>query len=72
MTRKNILGLVSELMNTDSENPEKQTEYLVYEYNKANKKTKEALDMAFIALCGYSLKSLMDEPRKYFQFGGGW
>ena len=72
MKRKDIISLVEELMRTDSENSTKQSSYILDEYEKANKKTKKALDNSFIALCGYSLESLISKPRKYFDFSGGW
>ena len=72
MNRKDVISLVSELMRTDSEDPKKQSSYIIWEYNKADKKTKEAIDNCFIALCGYSVKSLITKPRKYFNFRGGW
>ncbi len=68
--RKNILSLIEELMrNDDDVDYAKQSSYILAEYKNANKKTKKALDNSFIALCGYSLESLINKPRKYFNFG---
>jgi hypothetical protein len=72
MKRKNILSLIEELMRNDSIDYAKQSSYILDEYKKANKETKKALDNSFIALCGYSLESLINKPRKYFDFGSGW
>jgi hypothetical protein len=72
MKRKDIISFVSELMNSDGEDPKKQSQYILDEYNKADKKTREALDNTFIALCGYSLTSIISKPRSYFDFKGGW
>jgi len=76
MIRKDVITLVLELINSDTEDSKKQSSYLVHEWSKAkaikNKKVLDILDMSFIALCGYSLTSLITKPRKYFNDDGAW
>jgi hypothetical protein len=68
MKRKDVISFVRELMNVDDEDPKKQSGFILHEYKKADKKTKEAIDNVFIVLCGYSLESVMTEPYNYFSW----
>lgn len=51
-------------MSTDDEDRDKQSQYLEDEYNKASEESKKAIDMCFIALCGWSLKTMLERQEK--------
>lgn len=55
-----------ELMQSDAESTIKQSDFIHEFHQRANKKERELLNNTFIALCGYSLDSIITKPRKYF------
>ncbi|QDI73937.1 hypothetical protein HOV56_gp48 [Nitrosopumilus spindle-shaped virus] len=68
MVRKNVLALISECMEKEDEDPEKQTEFLygIWLEAKKDKKSLKILNDALICVCGYSLDSLFEKPDDYF------
>ena len=56
-----LIDRIEQEMLTDSEDRNRQSQLLKAEYNKAPGVAKEALDNAFICLCGYSLKTLLSD-----------
>jgi hypothetical protein len=57
---KNIIEKVYEAMSTDSDGNGKQAEILENEYMEATEDQKKAIDRVFIAMCGWSLKTLIE------------
>lgn len=57
-----LIDRIQRLMETDSESREKQSIHLHLAYDKADKKGKNAIDDAMIALCGWSMTSLLNDP----------
>ncbi len=55
-----ILSEVQELMSSDFCNTEKQSLIIKNIYQEAEKQTQDVLDNVFIALCGYSLKTIIE------------
>lgn len=53
----NLVAQVSKAMFSDDDD---QSEMLANLYTEANQAEKDLLDRAFICLCGWSLKTLMD------------
>ena len=51
---------VFEEMSTDVDGNEKQAEIMEQEYMDATEDQKKAIDRVFIALCGWSLKTLIE------------
>ena len=70
MKRKDIITFTLELINSDTEPSIKQSEYIHEYYERANKQEKQLIDNIFMALCGYSLESIINKPRSYFDFRG--
>lgn len=62
---KNIIEKVYEAMSTDSDGNEKQAQIMENEYMDATEDQKKAIDRVFIALCGWSLKTLLEGRRWY-------
>lgn len=56
-----IIDRIENLMQTDDEDREKQSRRLVDEYSSAARSAQEVIDGCFIALCGYSLKTLITD-----------
>jgi hypothetical protein len=60
----NLIARIFDEMLTDEEPRWKQSQYLRRTYEAANKPERAKLDRAFIALCGWSLDTLIAEnPR---------
>jgi hypothetical protein len=57
---KNIIEKVYEAMSTDTDGNSKQAGILENEYQTASVDQQKAIDRAFIALCGWSLKTLIE------------
>jgi hypothetical protein len=55
----NIIEKVFEEMSTDADGNDKQAEILKEEYMKATEDQQKAIDRVFIALCGWSLRTLL-------------
>ena len=55
-----IVSRVQEYIATDDDD---QSERLLNEYQEAGPKEKEAIDNAFICLCGYSLATIIAEAK---------
>lgn len=55
----NLIDKVQAAMLTDSECPERNSERIAEQYRSAPQAEKEALDTAFIALCGHSLETML-------------
>jgi len=55
----NILERVAELMQSDDDNTEKNSDRIVGHYKRADRETREVIDHVFICLCGYSLDSIL-------------
>lgn len=56
-----LIDRVQAEMASDTEDPDEQSELLKQVYEAADEAGKSALDSAFIALCGYSLSTLIKE-----------
>jgi len=54
----NLIERVTEVMETDYDNMDKQSALLLELYDRADDAGKQLLDQAFVCLCGWSLKSL--------------
>jgi hypothetical protein len=59
-----LLDRVQEAMLTDDEDREKQSGYLADCYNEASEEEQQRIDACFIALCGWSLKTLMNRENE--------
>jgi hypothetical protein len=56
----NLIERIYEEMTTDSDSNDKQAEILKNEYTTATVDQQKAIDRVFIALCGWSLKTLIE------------
>jgi hypothetical protein len=56
----NLIEKVFEEMSSDADGNEKQAEIMEQEYMDATEDQKKAIDRVFIALCGWSLKTLIE------------
>jgi hypothetical protein len=55
-----LIDRIQEEMLSDDEDREKQSFYLKEAYENASEEAKKAIDWCFIALCGWSLKTLLE------------
>jgi hypothetical protein len=55
-----LIEKIYEEMSTDSDGNDKQAEILQNEYTAATVDQQKAIDRVFIALCGWSLKTLIE------------
>ena len=55
-----LIEKIYEEMSTDSDGNDKQAEILQNEYTTATVDQQKAIDRVFIALCGWSLKTLIE------------
>ena len=56
-----LIDKIQEAMLSDDEDREKQSDYLKDCYSESSKAEKKRIDECFIALCGWSLKTLMEQ-----------
>ena len=56
----NLIEKVFEEMSTDADGNEKQAEIMEQEYIDATEDQKKVIDRVFIALCGWTLKTLIE------------
>ena len=56
----NLIEKVYKEMSTDADGNEKQAHIMEDEYMEASEDQKKAIDRVFIALCGWSLKTLIE------------
>ena len=56
----NLIEKVYNEMSTDADGNEKQAQIMEDEYMDATEDQKKAIDRVFIALCGWSLKTLIE------------
>jgi hypothetical protein len=56
----NLIAKVYKEMTSDDSGNDKQADILRYEYMKATEDQKKAIDRVFIALCGWSLKTIIE------------
>jgi hypothetical protein len=56
----NLIEKVFEEMSTDADGNEKQAQIMENEYMDATEDQKKAIDRVFIALCGWSLKTIIE------------
>ena len=56
----NVIEKVFEEMSTDADGNEKQAQILEQEYMDATEDQQKAINRVFIALCGWSLKTLIE------------
>ena len=56
----NLIEKIFEEMSTDSDGNDSQAEILQNEYTTATVDQQKAIDRVFIALCGWSLKTLIE------------
>ena len=56
----NLIEKIYEEMSTDGDGNDKQAEILQNEYAEATVDQQKAIDRVFIALCGWSLKTLIE------------
>ena len=57
----NLIERITDLILSDDENTDKQSDILARTYDDANAGQKTAIDNALICICGYSLKTMLDE-----------
>ena len=55
-----LIDKIQEEMLSDDEDREKQSGYLADCYNESSEAEKKRIDDCFIALCGWSLKTLLN------------
>jgi len=60
---KTLIDLVQDAMLSDDEDREKQSGYLEDCYDKASMEAKNRIDTCFIALCGWSLDTLIKRQK---------
>jgi hypothetical protein len=56
----NLIEKVYNEMSTDADGNEKQAQIMEDEYMDATEDQKKAIDRVFIALCGWSMKTLIE------------
>ena len=56
-----LIDKIQEEMLSDDEDREEQSEYLERCYNESSEAEKKRIDDCFIALCGWSLKTLLKQ-----------
>ena len=56
-----LIDKIQDALLSDDDDREEQSEYLTEAYKAASQESKEAIDKCFIALCGWSLKSLIEQ-----------
>ena len=56
----NLIAKVYEEMSTDADGKDKQAQIMEQEYMDATVDQQKAIDRVFIALCGWSLKTLIE------------
>ena len=56
----NLIEKVYNEMSTDADGNEKQAQIMENEYMDATEDQKKAIDRVFIALCGWSLKTIIE------------
>jgi hypothetical protein len=56
-----LIGNIEDLMGSDYEPRSKQSAILMSTYRTSSPQERKKIDNCFIALCGYSLKTLMAE-----------
>ena len=56
----NLIEKLFEEMSTDADGNEKQAQIMEDEYMDATEDQKKAIDRIFIALCGWSLKTIIE------------
>jgi hypothetical protein len=54
-----LIDRIEAAMTSDEDRDEKQSEYLQTRYERADEQTKQAIDFCFVALCGWSLGTLI-------------
>jgi hypothetical protein len=59
----NIIEKVYKEMSTDADRDERQAEILEQEYMSALEDQQKAIDRVFIALCGWSLRTLIKDHK---------
>lgn len=55
-----LIERIIDAYNSDEINPEFSSECLVYYYKYGNRDERDAIDFILIAICGWSMKTLMD------------
>ena len=68
MEEVTLIDSIQEEMLSDDDNRERQSDYLKEAYEDASENEKKAIDRCFTALCGWSLKTLL-EWQKEIQSG---
>lgn len=58
-----LINEIQELMLTDEDNRERQSEKLISVYESASFEQKIQIDKCFICLCGYSLETLIEKRK---------
>lgn len=56
-----LIDKIQEEMNSDTEDREEQSEYLKDYYNESTDEQKKRIDLCFMALCGWELKTLIEK-----------
>ena len=56
---ESTINLIENLMRSDDECRVKQSKYLEKHYEESTGYAKQQIDLCFIALCGYSLETLI-------------
>ena len=60
MEEQTLIDKVEKAMSSDDEDREYESEILLTTYEEATTEEKAKIDKCFIALCGWSLKTLID------------
>ena len=56
-----LIDRIQEELLSDDEDREEQSEYLKRYYTESSEAERRMIDLCFIALCGWSLKTLMEQ-----------
>jgi hypothetical protein len=60
MKTRTLIDIIEREMSTDDDDRDTQSNYLRLEYREASEEAKNAINMCFVALCGWSLETLIE------------
>ena len=61
MENNTLIDRIRDLINTDDDDTQLQSSNIIDYYNESTEKQKKVIDDIFIALCGYSLNTLIKQ-----------
>ena len=64
MKFNNHRELIFFLMENDKEQNQKQSDLMEFYYNSFDEKTKDAIDIIMMSICGHSLEKIIRHPEK--------